>query len=73
MTEKELCSMCNEYSYKHRCELKPTCKLMGILKQNKELRKKVRELKRENEELREENYYMVDPNCIGDRHEMGCW
>ena len=71
MTEKELCNMCTEYSQDVKCENKDTCKLLNVVRENKELRKENASLKKEVSELRLEMSYMRDPNAIGDRHEMG--
>lgn len=35
--------------------------------------KKINKLKSERDKLKLEMSYMVNPNSIGDRHEMGCW
>ena len=34
MTQKELCSMCDNYSTDTKCENKESCKLMQMLKEN---------------------------------------
>lgn len=34
MTQKNLCNMCNNYSIDNECELKNSCELMAILKEN---------------------------------------
>lgn len=64
MTQKELCEMCTEYSADTKCENKDACKLLNILKENKALKK-------ENEELRHKMSYMINPNAIGNRNDMG--
>lgn len=65
MTEKELCKMCTEYSSDNQCEHKNECKLLKIIKENKNL-------KEENKKLKKKMSYMINPNCIGDRNgEMG--
>ena len=64
MTERKLCNMCTEYAKVIRCENKDTCALLKIIKENKAL-------KRENAELRQEMSYMIDPNAIGNRNDMG--
>lgn len=64
MTERELCNMCTEYAKGTRCENKDICKLLNIIKENKTLKK-------ENAELRQKMSYMVNPNAIGYRNDMG--
>lgn len=64
MTERKLCNMCTEYAKGIRCENKDTCALLKIIKENKAL-------KRENAELRQKMSYMIDPNAIGNRNDMG--
>ena len=71
MTRKELCEMCTEYSTDIKCENQDTCKLLNIIKDNKELKKKNKKLKQENAELRHHMSYMINPNSIGDRNDMG--
>lgn len=71
MTEKELCNMCTEYSKDVKCENKPTCKLLNIVRDNKRLTEENKKLKKEVYKLRVERSYMKDPNAIGDRKEMG--
>ena len=66
MSDTELCKMCTEYSNETKCDNKENCKLLAIVREN-------RELKKENADLRLKISYMVNPNAIGDRHEMGCW
>ena len=50
MTEKEVCLMCENYSEDTKCDRKDSCKLMAVLKENRELKKKVSRLKRQLEE-----------------------
>ena len=65
--------MCNEYSVDYKCDNKAECKLLKILKENKSLKQEIKKLKEEVKNLRINNLYMINPNAIGDRHEMGCW
>lgn len=71
MTNKELCQMCTEYSSDTRCENEDNCKLLNILRENEKLKKENRSLRQKNSESELRMSYMYDPNCIGDRHEMG--
>ena len=73
MTEKELCLMCENYSEDTKCEQRDNCKLMAILQENMELKKKVSRLKHQLDESELMRSYMIYPNAIGDRHDMGCW
>lgn len=66
MTKKELCMMCDEYSFIDKCEHEDKCKLLALLKENEELKKNLAD-------LRLRMSYMHDPNSIGDSHEMGSW
>ena len=72
MTEKELCLMCESYSEDTKCEQRDNCKLMAVLKENMELKKKVSQLKHQLDESELKRSYMVNPSAIGDRHDMGC-
>ncbi len=64
MIEKELCEMCNDYSIEISCDYKDKCKLLKIIKENEELKKEIKELKLKIS-------YMINPNEIDDRQEMG--
>lgn len=83
--ERSVCEMCEEYMADAECELKDSCPAAGIIKELKEAQEQVktlkkqikdkdtsiRELKKQVDDLRLEKSYMIDPNAIGDRHEMG--
>ena len=71
MTERELCNMCTEYSTYTKCENKDTCKLLNIIKENKALNKENENLKKAIKELRLNMSYMINPNAIGYRNDMG--
>lgn len=71
MTEHELCNMCTEYSADVKCENRDACKLLNIIKENQALKKENKDLKRANEELRLNMSYMINPNTIGYRNDMG--
>lgn len=64
MTEHELCNMCTEYAKGTKCDNRETCKLLGIIKENKALKKEISELKHKMS-------YMINPNAIGNRNDMG--
>lgn len=59
--ERIVCEMCEAYMADAECELKETCPAAGI----------IRRLKAQVSDLRWKQSYMIDPNAIGDRHEMG--
>ena len=73
MTEKEVCLMCENYSEDAKCDHHDRCKLMAVLKENRALKKKVSRLKQQLDESELKRSYMINPNAIGDRHDMGCW
>lgn len=56
-----------------KCEQRDNCKLMAVLKENRALKKKVSRLKHQLDESELKRSYMINPNAIGDRHDMGCW
>lgn len=66
MTRKELCNMCMDYAKGAKCDNQDKCKLLAVIKENKALKKEIADLKLKMS-------YMVNPNAIGDCHEMGCW
>ena len=82
MTEKEVCLMCENYSEDTKCDQHDSCKLMAVLKENREdgeyeqkenraLKKKVSQLKRQLDESELKRSYMVNPSAIGYRNDMG--
>lgn len=71
MTKKELCEMCTEYSTDTKCENEGKCKLQAILIENNAFREENKRLRKENEKLRIEKSYMINPNAIGNRNDMG--
>ena len=71
MTEKEVCLMCENYSEDTKCDQQDSCKLMAVLKENRKLKKKVSQLKRQLDESELKRSYMVNPNAIGYRNDMG--
>lgn len=60
----EICEMCEEYMADEECEIKETCKINALVKENERLKKEVQSLKCDMS-------YMINPLAIGDRHEMG--
>nr|DAZ72303.1 MAG TPA: hypothetical protein [Caudoviricetes sp.] len=63
--------MCQEYDIEHKCEMENSCKLISVLKENKELKKKVNSLKKELSDTELKMSYMINPNAIGSRNDMG--
>lgn len=63
--------MCQEYDIEHKCEMENSCKLILVLKENKELKKKVNSLKKELSNTELKMSYMINPNAIGNRNDMG--
>jgi hypothetical protein len=61
----EPCSICEEYVDGQTCD-KHNCPVMRMKNENKSLLKEI-------ERLQLEMSYMLHPNRIGDRHDMGCW
>ena len=63
--------MCQEYYIEHKCEMENSCKLISVLKENKELKKKVNSLRKELSDTKLKMSYMINPNAIGNRNDMG--
>lgn len=72
MSKTEICQMCDNYSVRNKCDQKKDCKIMKIMDENAALKKQVKELKKELAEAKLNMSYMIDPNAIGDRNDMGC-
>lgn len=73
MNRTEICLMCNNYSVDTKCDHSKDCKIMNVMIENATLKKQVKELKKELENLKLKMSYMIDPNAIGNRNDMGCW
>lgn len=67
-----VCKYCENYIAGIKCD-NINCDLKKLEKENTVLKKKNKELKKQVEDLKLEKSYMINPNAIGDRHEMGCW
>lgn len=65
MTDKELCSMCTEYSTETKCDHKNDCKLLGILKENRQLKEELRETKKELSDLQIRKSWEDYPEMMG--------
>lgn len=71
MSKTEICQMCDNYSVRNKCDQKKDFKIMKIMDENAALKKQVKELKKELAEAKLNMSYMIDPNAIGDRNDMG--
>ena len=65
MTDKELCNMCTEYSTETKCDHKKDCKLLGILRENRQLKEKLRETKKELSDLQIRKSWEDYPEMMG--------
>ena len=65
MTNKELCNMCTEYSTETKCDHKKDCKLLGILRENRQLKEKLRETKKELSNLQIRKSWEDYPEMMG--------
>lgn len=65
MTEKELCKMCTEYSVAIKCEHIKDCKLLGILRENKQLKKALRNTSKELSDLELLREWERNPESMG--------
>ena len=65
MTDKELCNMCTEYSTETKCDHKNDCKLLGILRENRQLKEELRETKKELSDLQIRKSWDDYPEMMG--------
>lgn len=65
MTDKELCNMCTEYSTETKCDHKNDCKLLGILRENRQLKEELREIKKELSDLQIRKSWEDYPEMMG--------
>ena len=63
--------MCQEYDVEHKCEIERDCKLISVLEENKKLKKQVNSLKKELSDTKLKMSYMINPNAICNRNDMG--
>lgn len=63
------CVFCKEYNV-FTCKKDETCHYNSLWSK---LINEIEKLEHENNTLRLKISYMIDPNCIGDKHEMGCF
>lgn len=73
MINRKICKICDNYSAGIKCDIEDNCEIAKTVKENENLKKEIKALKKENADLRLNMSYMVNPNAIGDRNEMGAW
>lgn len=71
MNKIDICKMCQEYDVEHKCEIEKDCKLISVLEENKKLKKDINSLKKELSDAELKMSYMINPNAIGNRNDMG--
>ena len=57
--------MCAEYSTETKCDHKKDCKLLGILRENRQLKEKLRETKKELSDLQIRKSWEDYPEMMG--------
>lgn len=70
-TMKDICRMCTEYDEQRECEAKANCPLMEIYLENGALRRWLATTRKELEDTKLKMSYMINPNAIGERNDMG--
>lgn len=71
MNKTEICQMCDNYNVDARCDHREDCKIMKVIDENTALKKQVKELRKELSDAKLKMSYMVNPNAIGNRNDMG--
>lgn len=71
MQKIDVCKMCDNYSVRDKCDHRKDCKLMKLIDENEALKKQVAELKKELADAKLNMSYMINPNAIGERNDMG--
>ena len=71
MNKTEMCQMCDNYSVNMKCDYREDCKIMKVMDENTALKKQVKELRKELSDAKLKMSYMVNPNAIGNRNDMG--
>ena len=71
MNKTEICQMCDNYCVDERCDHSKDCKIMMVMDENTALKKRVRELRKELDDAKLKMSYMVNPNAIGNKNDMG--
>ena len=65
MTEKEICKLCDNYDVDIKCDFKDSCKLMSLVRENKNLKAELRVVKRELTELKSKRSWELSPDRMG--------
>lgn len=66
-----VCKFCESYIAYKKCDSKDVCELKKIETENLKLKEENKRLKSQIIDLRLNMSYMINPNAIGNRHEMG--
>ena len=65
MTEKEICKLCDNYDVDIKCDLKDSCKLISLVRENKNLKEELRTVKRELADLKSIRSWELSPDRMG--------
>ena len=71
MKNTDICRMCDNYATDAKCEIQADCAIMAVLRENADLKKQVANLQKELTDARIKMSYMINPNAIGNRNDMG--
>ena len=65
MTEKEICKICDNYSVDIKCDFKNKCKLITLVRENRQLRAELKAVKKELAELKSIRSWELCPDRMG--------
>jgi hypothetical protein len=65
MNMREICEMCDNYSKYIPCDIADICKLRNIVKENRELKAKLKATTKELEELKRIRSWEINPERMG--------
>ena len=68
---KDICRMCTEYDEQRECWAKADCQLIGIFRENAALKRELAAMKKKLAAAELKMSYMINPNAIGERNDMG--
>lgn len=71
MKKTDICRICDNFDVGRKCDNEDKCILIAMQKENTELKKQVAELKKELADTKRKMSYMVNPDAIGSRNDMG--
>lgn len=71
MKKTDICELCTEYSTNNQCDNESDCRMVALWNENNALKNKVSDLKKELDDAKLKMSYMVNPNAIGNRNDMG--